>query len=123
ERSAELREFLIDPVKALGLRATVFGVRYPQQALDLLLAAGICYGGWLPNYHVPKVFARFKITVHIPRRPYLELLPGIPTIRPFEALACGIPLVCSPWPDTEKVFEPGSDYFVARNGTEVKKHL
>jgi spore maturation protein CgeB len=123
ERSAELREFLIEPVKALGLRAKVFGVRYPQHGLDLLRDAGICYGGWMPNYRVPDVFARFKITVHIPRRPYVELLPGIPTIRPFEALACGIPLVCSPWRDTEKLFEPGRDYLVARNGTEIKKHL
>jgi spore maturation protein CgeB len=123
ERTAELCEFFIEPVKALGLRAKVFGVRYPQDALELLRDAGICYGGWLPNYRVPEVFARFKITVHIPRRPYVELLPGIPTIRPFEALACGIPLVCSPWPDIEQLFEPGCDYLVARNGTEMKKHL
>ena len=79
----------------------MFGVRYPDHVLDLLRNAGICYGGWLPNYRVPEVFARFKFTIHVPRRPYRDLLPGIPTIRPFEALACGIPLVCSPWRDTE----------------------
>jgi spore maturation protein CgeB len=123
ERRAELREFLIGPVKALGLRAKVFGVRYPQDALDLLRDAGICYGGWLPNYRVPEIFARFKITVHIPRRPYVGLLPGIPTIRPFEALSCGIPLVCSPWLDAEQLFETGCDYLVARNGAEMKKHV
>ncbi len=123
ERAEELREFLIEPVRALGLRAKVFGVRYPQRALDLLRDAGICYGGWLPNYRVPDVFARFRFTVHIPRRPYVKHLPGIPTIRPFEALACGIPLVCSPWRDTEGLFEPEHDFLVARNGAEMKKHL
>ena len=123
ERADELREFLIEPVKSLRLRAKVFGVRYPQHALDLLRNAGICYGGWLPNYHVPQVFTRFRFTVHIPRRPYVERLPGIPTIRPFEALACGIPLVCSPWRDIERLFEPGRDFLVARNGAEMKKHL
>jgi spore maturation protein CgeB len=123
ERAAELREFLIEPVKALRLRAKVFGVRYPQHALDMLRDAGISYGGWLPNYRVPEVFGRFRITLHVPRRPYLDLLPGIPTIRPFEALACGIPLVCSPWHDCEKLFESGRDFLVARNGGEMKHHL
>ena len=33
ERSEELREFLIEPVKTLGLKAQVYGVRYPQEAL------------------------------------------------------------------------------------------
>ena len=39
-----------------------------------------------------KFLGRFKATVHVPRRPYVKALPGIPTIRVFEALACGIPL-------------------------------
>src|SRR5581483_2254194 len=116
ERASELREFLIEPVKALRLRAKVFGVRFPQRALDMLRDAGICYGGWLPNYRVPEIFGRFRITLHVPRRPYVKLLTGIPTIRPFEALACGIPLVCSPWHDSENLFEAGRDYLVAQNG-------
>ena len=33
--------------------------------------------------------------MHVPRRPYVETLPGIPTIRPFEALACGTPVVAA----------------------------
>ena len=56
---------------------------------------------------MPEVFARFRVTVHVPRRPYVEALPGIPTIRVFEALACGIPLVCAPWDDAEGLFTPG----------------
>ena len=68
-------------MKALGLKARVYGVRYPAKALDELAAAGIEYGGWLANYRVPEVFARYRVTVHIPRRPYARALPGIPTIR------------------------------------------
>jgi spore maturation protein CgeB len=123
ERTEELREFLIEPVAELKLRAEVFGVRYPEPALQLLRQAGIEYSGWLPNYRVPETFARYKIAIHVPRRPYVQALPGIPTIRPFEALACGIPLVCSPWNDCEGLFTAGRDYLVARNGAEMKKHL
>lgn len=123
ERTEELHEFLLDPVKKLGLKARVYGVRYPPEALRALEAAGIEYGGWLPNYRVPEVFGRFKVTVHVPRRPYVRSLPGIPTIRPFEAMACGIPLVSAPWSDRERLFSPGKDFLVARNGTEMRRQL
>jgi spore maturation protein CgeB len=123
ERTAELHEFLIKPVSDLGITATVYGVRYPEQARRALQEAGIQYKGWLPNFDVPQVFARHRLTVHVPRRPYMEALPGIPTIRPFEALACGIPLVSAPWRDTERLFQPGRDYLVARDGHEMKTHL
>lgn len=123
ERTEELREFLIEPVRELGLRAKVYGVRYPDAAKQALEKAGIEYGGWLPNYLAPEVFSRYKVTVHVPRRPYVQMLPGIPTIRPFEALACGIPLVCSPWNDAERLFNPGADYLVAASKQEMKECL
>jgi spore maturation protein CgeB len=123
ERSAELHEFLLEPVKSLGLKARVYGVRYPGEALQALSAAGIEYAGWLPNFQAPAALARFRLTVHIPRRPYVKALPGVPTIRPFEALACGIPLVCAAWEDAEHLFSPGKDYLVAADGSEMKRHL
>lgn len=123
ERSEELREFLIEPVRQLRLRARVYGVRYPDSALRELAAANIEYAGWLPNYEVPRVFSKFRATVHVPRRPYVRALPGVPTIRVFEALACGIPLVSAFWPDAEHLFTPGRDYLVAHDGREMAHHL
>lgn len=123
ERSMEIREFLLEPVARIGLRAAVYGVRYPAAAVEALRAAGMNYGGWLPNYRVPEVFSQYAVTVHIPRRPYARALPGIPTIRVFEALACGIPLISAPWEDTEALFSPGDDFLVARNGKEMEGHL
>ena len=88
-----MSEFLIEPVRDLGLSARVHGVRYPPEGRAALAAAGIDYAGYLPNFRAPQAFAAARVTVHIPRRPYATALPGIPTIRVFEALACGIPLV------------------------------
>jgi len=121
ERNAELREFLIEPIKKLRLRARVYGVRYPDDALRALDEAGIEYGGWLPNYLVPQVFSRYRLTMHVPRRPYAMALPGIPTIRPFEAMACGIPLLSAPWQDSEALFRPGQDFLFARNGAAMTR--
>jgi spore maturation protein CgeB len=123
ERTAELEEFLITPVQELRLAARVHGVRYPPEAIRRLADAGIEYAGWLPNFEVPDVFARFRVTVHIPRRPYVTALPGIPTIRVFEALACGIPLVSAPWEDAEGLFAPGQDFLVAGDAAEMRELL
>ena len=123
ERTAELHEFLLGPAAALKLKARVHGVRYPDDARAALTAAGIGYAGWLANFDVPATFARFGVTVHVPRRQYVRALPGIPTIRVFEALACGIPLVCSPWDDAERLFTPGEDYWVARTGDEMREKV
>ena len=122
ERGAELREFLIEPAAQLALRTTVHGVRYPEDALAALERASIKYAGWLPNHRVPECFARHRVTVHVPRRPYAEALPGIPTIRVFEALACGIPLVSAPWRDDEGLFPAGA-YLTAHDGDQMRRHL
>jgi spore maturation protein CgeB len=123
ERTAELHEFLIGPASDLGLRTRVHGVRYTDEARAALAQAGIEYAGWLANHQVPRAFARFRVTVHVPRRPYVESLPGIPTIRPFEAMACGIPLISAPWDDAEGLFTPGEDFLVAESGEAMKRHL
>jgi spore maturation protein CgeB len=123
ERTDDLQEFLLDPIARLKLSAKIYGVRYPQEGQAALAAAGAKYCGWLPNHEAATVFSRFGVTVHIPRRPYREQLPGIPTIRVFEALACGIPLVTAPWRDVEGLFRPGKDYLVAQNGDEMRRLL
>ncbi len=125
ERSAELREFLIGPAGRLrssfepGFRATIYGVRYPQEGLDALASAGITYGGYLPNLAAPEVYARSRMTMHVPRQQYSAALTGIPTIRVFEALASGIPLLSAPWQDTEELFRDG-DFAWVRDGAEAE---
>jgi spore maturation protein CgeB len=115
ERDRELQEFLIEPIVETGLRTQMYGVRYPEAVRELLLTAGIDFRGWLPNHRAPAAFARARVTIHVPRRPYVEALPGIPTIRIFEALACAIPLISAPWNDTEGLFPPES-FVKVKNG-------
>jgi spore maturation protein CgeB len=123
ERTAELETFLFAPARAAGLSLDVCGVRYPEASLAVLARHGARYRGWLPNARAPEVLACHLATVHVPRRFYVEALPGIPTIRVFEALACGIPLVSAPWSDCEGLFRPGRDFLVARDGAEMTRYL
>jgi len=124
ERTRELDEFLVRPASELaGKKVVVHGVRYPEEGVRKLEAAGIEYRGYLPNLETPKVYAHSRIALHVPRRQYTNGLSGVPTIRVFEALACGAPLVCAPWTDAEHLFRPGEDYVVAQDGNAMKGEI
>lgn len=123
ERSAELREFIIGPAARLSkCRTTVFGVRYPGEGLEELTQAGIQFGGYLPNLDAPNVYASSGLTLHVPRQQYNGAMDGIPTIRVFEALASGIPLISAPWQDTEALFRRG-DYCRVENGDQMAEAI
>ena len=120
ERSSEIREYYLAPAAALReeARCSIYGVRYPQEGLEACREAGVEYGGYLPNLDAPAVYGAAKLTVHIPRQQYSSAMAGIPTIRVFEALACGIPLVSAPWSDCEELFRPG-DFKMVHSGAEM----
>ncbi len=123
ERSAELEGYLFRPARDAGLPLDVYGVRYPGAALATLERYGALYHGWTPNAAAPALFARHLATVHVPRRFYREALPGIPTIRVFEALACGIPLLSAPWSDSEGLFRDGQDFLFAADEADMRATL
>lgn len=121
ERGEELREFLLRPARRQRLRGSIYGPRYPRSARLRIRLAGLRYRGWIANHRVPELFARHRLTVNVPSWPYVEA--GIPTIRPFEALACGIPLISSPWEDVEGLFRPERDYLIARDTREMREAM
>jgi spore maturation protein CgeB len=123
ERSAEIVEFLLRPARDAELPLHIHGVRYSDEAKRTVKQFGARYHGWLANAAAPSVFAKHLATVHVPRHLYANVLPGIPTIRIFEALACGIPLVSAPWDDCEDLFRVGEDFLMVRDGSEMTSAL
>ena len=123
ERASELDEFLVEPIRALGLRARFYGARYPKEALNRLRAAGIDYGGWIPDFSIPAALATGRFTVNVPRRMRADGLPHTPAIRVLEALACGVPVVTAPWDECEQMFTPDVDLLVARDGRDMERRM
>src|ERR1700730_2469346 len=123
ERASELDEFLIEPIRALGLRARFYGARYPKEALSTLRAAGIDYGGWIPDFAIPAVLSGGRFTVNVTRRMRADGLPHTPAIRVLEALACGVPVVTAPWDECEQMFTPDVDLLVARDGSDMERRM
>jgi spore maturation protein CgeB len=115
--SPELQEFLLEPALAAGLSLEVRGLRCPEAAS--IGSNGACFHGWLPNAGIPEVYGRRQMTVHAPLWSCQEELTASPSIRVFEALACGIPLICAPWRDGERLFREGEDFLLVRSGEEM----
>jgi spore maturation protein CgeB len=46
-----------------------------------------------------------------------------PSIRLFEAAACGVPVISDPWPGLETFFEPGREILVSASTTETLAYL
>lgn len=123
EWARELSRFLMQPASGLGLRGRAYGVRYSTAELRRLAGAGIEYRGWLPNHLVPEVYARHRLTVHVPRPQRAGSLPPGPSSRVFEALACGIPLLCAPGDGAGELLNPGEDCLAARNAAEMRAQM
>ena len=125
DRNEELDRYVLEPRRALShLRFAMYGVRYPPAVVARLRdGLGVDYRGWVANVEVPRVYSAAKVVLHVPRRQYVELLPGTPTIRVFEALASGACLVSLPWPDTDRLFRAGGDYAVAHSPGEMRDLL
>jgi spore maturation protein CgeB len=123
DRSDELEDYVFTPRQTLAhLRYAVYGVRYPEEVVSRLNnGLDITYGGWLPNIRVPSVYSAARVVLHVPRRQYVELLPGTPTIRVFEALATAACLISLPWQDTDQLFTAGRDFAVAHSPAEMRE--
>jgi spore maturation protein CgeB len=102
ERSQELDEFLTVPAAYQPKRrVVVHGVRYPDAGIKKLLDAGIEYRGYLPNLASPEAYAASVVAL----------------------LACGVPLLCSPWSDEEHLFNAGHDYLIVKDSQQMKAEL
>ena len=126
DRAHELREYLLRPARRFRRtrRFAIYGVRYPPEVLDTVQRVyGVEYRGWLPNYLAPGAFAQTRVGLHVVRQQYARVLHGTPTIRVFEALACGTALVSTRWRDTDGLFRAGEDYLVVDSRAQMEEAL
>jgi spore maturation protein CgeB len=121
DRNETLETYLLQPSNLLpDLRFAIYGVRYGAALLERIAREYRAhYRGWVANYRAPLVYAASKMSLHLPRQQYTSTIYGTPTIRVFETLACGLPLISLPWPDTDELFCAGEDYLVVKDQAEM----
>ncbi len=118
-RLDELQEYFLRPVQRLGLRARVYGAVFTPAARQAIAQAGVQFGGWIPDFELPAIFAAFRAVVQLPPR----AAPGCPDPYLLPALACGRPVLSAAWDDADQLLRPGRDYAVARDGQELTSWL
>ena len=116
DRQTSLNELLILPALLLpGERFVLAGPQYP---------AGVRFPPNLEKIdHVPpgahRVFyneQRFTLNV---TRADMRRFGYSPSVRLFEAAACGIPIISDQWEGIETFFKPGEEILLARDTREV----
>ncbi len=123
ERTRELETFLLGAAREAACRSTSSACATPTRRWRCwsATARATAAGSPTPQLRRSSPVISPPCTCRDASTP--PQLPGIPTIRVFEALACGIPLVCAPWSDSEHLFTPGADYLVAADGGAMTAHL
>lgn len=121
-RSRELCK-LLRPARNARLHGHLYGDGYPASARLRLRLSGLRYCGSTHGDRIPELFARHRLTVHLPPVGREGAPPDAPTSYFFEALACGIPLISAPWDDGEGLFRPEQDYLLARDCAEMREAM
>lgn len=67
-------------------------------------------------------YARQRFTLNLTRADMIRAGYS-PSVRLFEAAACGTPIISDPWPGLETIFTPGSQILVARTAADVLSYL
>jgi spore maturation protein CgeB len=116
DRQPTLDRLLLEPARrAPQLKFVVAGPQYPD-AID-----------WPHNVeridHVPPAehaafYAASRFTLNVTRRDMIEAGYS-PSVRLFEAAACGTPIVSDVWDGIETIFAPEREIILARRSGEV----
>lgn len=110
DRQPALEQLLIEPARQLASeRFVVAGPKYPPQIRWPANVERIEHLS--PDQH-PSFYGRQRYTLNLTRADML--LAGFsPSVRMFEAAACGVPIITDRWPGLETFFEPGREVLVA----------
>jgi spore maturation protein CgeB len=116
DRQPTLEELLIRPAKHWPEgRFVVAGPQYPDtvawpQNIDRI--------EHLPPQRHRGFYNRQRFTLNVTRADMVAAGYS-PSVRLFEAAACGTPIISDEWPGLETFFEPGRELLVARTAAEV----
>jgi spore maturation protein CgeB len=67
-------------------------------------------------------YNRQRFTLNLTRE-RMRLLGHSPSVRLFEAAACGTPIISDPWPGLETLFIPNREVLIAESTRDVEQYL
>lgn len=116
DRQPQLEELMFEPARKLAAaRFVVAGSKYPDHLHWPMNVERIEH--LAPQEH-PIFYAQQRFTLNVTRA-NMRSLGFSPSVRLFEAAACGTPIISDRWPGIETIFVPSSEILLAATAREV----
>ena len=116
DRQPTLERLLIEPARqSPDRRFVVAGPQYPP---DIDWPGNVERIDHLPPAEHARFYAASRFTLNVTRADMIAA-GWSPSVRLFEAGACGTPIISDRWPGIEEVFEPGREIILADRSDEV----
>lgn len=120
DRQPKLEEFLFGAANALPQEQ--FIVAGPQYPRSVHLPRNVRHIVHLnPRWH-PHLYSSSRLTLNVTRRD-MVIAGYSPSVRLFEAAACGAAIVSDNWPGLDTFFEPGREILLPASPGEIVRYL
>jgi spore maturation protein CgeB len=116
DRQPSLESLLLAPAKRLRKRSFVLaGSKYPG---GIEWPDNVSHIPHLAPHEHPEFYGAQRYALNITRAD-MKALGFSPSVRLFEATACGTPLISDGWPGIETIFKPGREILIASDPRDV----
>jgi spore maturation protein CgeB len=116
DRQPTLEHLLLQPAERWhGGRFIVAGPQYPE---TIAWPANVEREIHVAPAHHRTFYTAQRFTLNVTRADMIRA-GWSPSVRLFEAAACGVPIVSDEWPGLDEFFVPGQEIFVSRSADET----
>ena len=120
DRQATVDELLLQPARSwTDGRFVVAGAQYPE---SLEIPRNVTRIVHLSPAEHRAFYNRLRFTLNVTRRDMIEAGYS-PSVRLFEAAACGTPIITDEWRGLSTIFSPGHEVLIARHTRDVMTYL
>jgi len=120
DRQAALNALLLDVARQQP--DSNFAVAGPQYPEEIVWPSNVERIDHLPAREHRRFYNSQKFTLNVTRRDMIRAGYS-PSVRLFEAAACGVPILTDEWPGLEAFFRAGSEIFPVRTTSDVSSYL
>lgn len=120
DRQPKIEEFLCAPARKLAaLKFIVAGPQYPKEIAWPKNVRRITHLN--PRWHA-RFYSSSRFTLNVTRRDMIRAGYS-PSVRLFEAAACGSAIVSDNWPGLDTFFSPGKEILLPSSSYDVVRYL
>jgi spore maturation protein CgeB len=120
DRQPTVERLLMEPARAMpDSRFLIAGAQYPA---GIAWPANVELVEHMPPAEHPAFYCRQRYTLNVTRAD-MRTVGHSPSVRLFEAAACGVPIISDRWAGLNTLFKPGKEILTVSSTEEVLRQL